>query len=258
MMTKAIEINGVSIGRGQPKICIPLTGTDRAALLEQASRARAAGADLVEWRADFYEGLSRKLDAAETLKEIKEELRELPVIFTIRTVSEGGKAEISQEEYRACILAAAESGYAELVDVEIFSAENVDVLIDEIHKTKARVIASTHDFHKTDDSETLRKRFLDMNATKADILKMAVMPKKFEDTAVLMQVTNEVTENCTEKPVISMAMGTLGSISRIAGENFGSAVTFATAGAASAPGQFPIEELRMMMDVLHKKNIEED
>ena len=55
-----------------------------------------------------------------------------------------------------------------------------------------------------------------------------------------------------------MAMGNLGSISRIAGENFGSSVTFATIGAASAPGQFPIEELRMMMNVLHKKNIEED
>ena len=55
--------------------------------------------------------------------------------------------------------------------------------------------------------------------------------------------------------MISMAMGGLGSISRIAGENFGSAVTFATVGAASAPGQFPIQELRTMMEVLHQKNI---
>ena len=97
-----------------------------------------------------------------------------------------------------------------------------------------------------------------MDATGADILKMAVMPAEFDDVASLMQVTNEVVEEYTEKPVISMAMGNLGSISRIAGENFGSSVTFATIGAASAPGQFPIEELRMMMNVLHKKNIEED
>ena len=87
---------------------------------------------------------------------------------------------------------------------------------------------------------------------------MAVMPAEFDDVASLMQVTNEMVEEHTEKPVISMAMGNLGSISRIAGENFGSAVTFAAIGAASAPGQFPIEELRMMMNVLHKKNIEED
>jgi 3-dehydroquinate dehydratase-1 len=70
-----------------------------------------------------------------------------------------------------------------------------------------------------------------------------------------MQVTSEMREE-TEKPLISMSMGSLGSISRIAGENFGSAVTFATVGAASAPGQFPIRELRMMMDALHGKNQE--
>ncbi len=33
-----------------------------------------------------------------------------------------------------------------------------------------------------------------------------------------------------------MAMGSIGSISRIAGENFGSSITFGTVGAASAPG----------------------
>ena len=58
----------------------------------------------------------------------------------------------------------------------------------------------------------------------------------------------------TEKPLVSMSMGNLGSMSRIAGENFGSSITFATVGKASAPGQFPIKELRMMMDALHEKN----
>ena len=71
----------------------------------------------------------------------------------------------------------------------------------------------------------------------------------------MMQVTSEMVHKYTDRPVISMAMGSLGSISRIAGENFGSAVTFATVGAASAPGQFPIQELRTMMEVLHQKNI---
>ena len=70
-------------------------------------------------------------------------------------------------------------------------------------------------------------------------------------------MTKEITEEYTEKPVIAMSMGNLGSMSRIAGENFGSAVTFATVGKASAPGQFPVEELRMMMNALHKKNVED-
>ena len=83
---------------------------------------------------------------------------------------------------------------------------------------------------------------------------MAVMPDEFDDVAAIMQVTNQMVREFTEKPVISMAMGSLGSMSRIAGENFGSSVTFATVGAASAPGQFPIRELRMMMNSLHERN----
>ena len=39
--------------------------------------------------------------------------------------------------------------------------------------TGAKVIASTHDFEKTDDSKTLKNRFIDMDASGADILKMA-------------------------------------------------------------------------------------
>ena len=118
------------------------------------------------------------------------------------------------------------------------------------------MVGSSHDFEKTDDEETLLKRFQEIHASGADIMKMAVMPEEFEDVAAIMRVTHEMTKKYTEKPVISMAMGSLGSISRISGENFGSSVTFGTVGAASAPGQFPIAELRLMMQSLHSKNTE--
>ena len=236
-MTKEIQIREVRIGSGQPKICVPMTGKDRSALLEEAGRIRDIKADLAEWRADFYEGLSHEESLPDMLREIRNALGEIPLIFTIRTVSEGGNAD--------------------LIDIEYFSHENVSELIRRIQMTGAKVIASTHDFEKTDDSKTLKNRFIDMDASGADILKMAVMPQRFEDVADLMQVTSEVTEEYTEKPVIAMSMGNLGSMSRIAGENFGSSVTFATVGKASAPGQFPVEELRMMMNAFHKKNVED-
>ena len=256
-MTKEIKIREISIGNGQPKICAPMTGKDRTALLEEACKIREVKADLAEWRADFYEELSNEERFLDMLREIRCELGEIPLIFTIRTVSEGGNAEISEKEYEEYILAAAESGNADLIDVEYFSHENVSDLISRLHRTGVKVIASTHDFEKTDDSNILKNRFIDMDTSGADILKMAVMPQKFDDVADLMQVTKEITEEYTEKPVIAMSMGNLGSMSRIAGENFGSAVTFATVGKASAPGQFPVEELRMMMNALHKKNVED-
>lgn len=257
-MTTPIRIKNVTIGEGIPKVCVPLTGTTRESLCKEAEAAKEVGADMIEWRADFYASLLDRSDTMETLKMIAEILDSIPLIFTIRTKAEGGKCEISEQDYRNLNLDAACSGNADLIDVEVFGAEEEKrALIAEIHNTAAKVIASTHDFEKTDDKETLLNRFGFMDATGADILKMAVMPDEFEDVAAIMQATCQMSREFTEKPLISMAMGSIGSISRIAGENFGSSVTFACVGAASAPGQFPIKELRAMMYALHEKNQEE-
>lgn len=257
-MTKPIMIKNISLGEGQPKICVPLTGKNCEELYAGARKAKEAGADLAEWRADFFEALMDEEKLTEVLKGIAGILAGVPLLFTIRTRAEGGAAEISQEDYQSVNLSAAKSGCADLIDVEVFSCDRPENLIRKLHDAGTRVIASSHDFQKTDDRDALLKRFLEMDQTEADILKMAVMPEEFDDVAAIMQVTSEMVRKHTEKPVISMAMGGLGSISRIAGENFGSSVTFATAGAASAPGQFPIHELRTMMEALHQKNTSEE
>lgn len=255
-MTKPIQIKNIILGQGMPKICVPLTAQTAEELFSQAEASVAAGADLVEWRADFFEELEQEVKTAETLELLSDIVGQVPLLFTIRTKKEGGNREISTDDYVNYNLLAARTGYADLVDVEAFdNEEEKKKLISEIRKLGVKVIASTHDFQKTDSRETLLSRFLEMDASGADILKMAVMPKDFEDVAAIMQATNEMTK-LTDRPLISMAMGDTGSMSRISGENFGSCVTFGTVGKASAPGQFPIKELRMMMEALHRKNQE--
>jgi 3-dehydroquinate dehydratase-1 len=49
-----------------------------------------------------------------------------------------------------------------------------------------------------------------------------------------------------------MAMGPLGVVSRLAGETFGSVLTFGTVGAASAPGQVDAARLRAALDLIHE------
>src|SRR5206468_2278909 len=51
-------------------------------------------------------------------------------------------------------------------------------------------------------------------------------------------------------PVVSMAMGPLGAVTRVAGSAFGSAMTFARGEAASAPGQMPVADVRACLDAL--------
>ena len=255
-MTKPIQIKNLTLGSGIPKICVPLTGKTREAILEEAKNAVSAGAQMLEWRADFFEDLKEKEKLEEMLFLLSQEAGEVPLLFTIRTDEEGGNCSISAEDYAFCSLTAAKSGKADLVDVEAFGhcGDNKS-LIPELQGAGAVVIASSHDFNKTDSEEALVKRFQDMDATGADILKIAVMPEDFGDVAAIMQATGRMATEFTHKPLISMAMGSLGSISRISGEHFHSCITFGTVGAASAPGQISIGELRKMMEILHCKNM---
>lgn len=255
-MTKPIQIKNLMIGAGIPKICVPLTGTTAEKICQEATAAKKAGADLVEWRADFFESLMDKEACNQVLGKLSEILGETPLLFTIRTSEEGGNIAISMEDYGTCNRNAARSHMADLVDVEVLeSPEEKKKLVAELQKEGARVIASSHDFDKTDSQEILLDRFREMEKSGADILKMAVMPHGFEDVAAIMEATNAMGKEC-EKPLVSMAMGSIGSISRISGENFGSGITFGTVGAASAPGQFPIGELRSLLKALHYKNLE--
>lgn len=253
-MTKPIQIKNLTLGAGIPKICVPLTGTTEEKICQEAEDAKKAGADLVEWRADFYEELQNDAACTQVLEKISQILKETPLLFTIRTKEEGGNIAISLEAYKNCNLNAARSGKTDLVDVEVMgNPVEKKKLVAGLQKTGVKVIASSHDFEKTDSQELLLKRFEKMEKSGADILKMAVMPHGFEDVASIMEVTNAMRKKC-EKPLVSMAMGSIGSISRISGENFGSAITFGTVGAASAPGQFPIGELRQLLVALHEKN----
>ncbi|MNI90534.1 3-dehydroquinate dehydratase [compost metagenome] len=59
-------------------------------------------------------------------------------------------------------------------------------------------------------------------------------------------------EQFADRPIITMSMAGKGMISRLAGELFGSALTFGSAKKASAPGQLPVAELRGLLELMHR------
>lgn len=83
----------------------------------------------------------------------------------------------------------------------------------------------------------MKQELLRIKASGADIAKLAVMPNTPLDVVRLLQATAEVKEEAPDYPLITMAMGGLGAVSRISGQVFGSCMTFASFGKASAPGQ---------------------
>ena len=67
---------------------------------------------------------------------------------------------------------------------------------------------------------------------------------------MLLAATAEMTDHHPETPVITMSMGPLGAVSRLCGEAFGSAMTFANPGTASAPGQVGLDVVNAVLDSL--------
>ena len=97
----------------------------------------------------------------------------------------------------------------------------------------------------------LVSRLTAMQEAGADLPKLAVMPTCRADVIALLAATAEMADHHPETPVITMSMGTLGAVSRLCGEAFGSAMTFANPGAASAPGQVPLDVVNEVLESLH-------
>ena len=253
-MTRPVYVRQLAIGKGMPKICVPLTGRNREEILRQAAEAAVCGAEIAEWRADYWEEPRRREKLEELLFALSVKLSGLPLLFTVRTEAEGGRRAFSASEYMEWNQIAADSGKADLIDVEYLQEpELYGGLIRRLKARGAVVIASSHDFAKTDPSPLLLEKLRCLDASGADILKLAVMPEDAADTRRLMAVVKEFVSGETSRPVIAMAMGKAGEASRVEGQLFGSALTFGTAGEASAPGQLPVGELRRRLEEVRRK-----
>lgn len=142
------------------------------------------------------------------------------------------------------------SGLVDLIDVEAFMDEDSTAAhMRKLQELGVHTIASNHDFAATPVPEEMLRRLTRMQALGADVAKLAVMPGCPQDVLNLLQVTLTAYETL-EIPVITMSMGKQGVVSRISGPLTGSALTFATAGEASAPGQIPVEKMREILDII--------
>ena len=254
-MTEAVTIRGVSIGTGRPKICVPITASSREAICRKAGELSGLPFDLVEWRADWYEGVKEQGQAAEVLKDLRNILGDVPILFTFRSKTEGGERELDIADYLDLNRQAAASGCADLVDLELMTGLEAgeDCLRDTISFIKAqgaKVLMSSHDFDKTPFNEELIRRLFEMDRLGADILKEAVMPQDRADVLRLLTVTEQVSRQIS-RPLVTMAMGGLGVVSRLTGEAFGSAITFGSAGVSSAPGQIDVQTLNEVLHTVH-------
>lgn len=250
--------NHVELGAGAPKIIVPIVAKTAEEIEAKAWEILSYTFDFVEWRVDFYEDVLDTSKVLSTLKTLRSVLGEKPILVTARTKEEGGAVELGMEAYTALNTAVAQSGNADLIDVQIFSGDEVVRRnIDAIHAAGCKIVGSYHSFEGTPVKEELIQRMRKAQDMGADIPKIAVMPRNEADVITLLDATQEMHTRYADRPLITMSMGS-GVISRLCGEYFGSAATFGMIGQASAPGQIPTEQLSVVLSILHQALVPQD
>lgn len=247
-----VTIRGCCIGEGRPKVILPIVEHTEAAILETAVQFSTLRADCVEWRVDCFENAKDLGAIALCAAKLRIALKDKLFLVTFRTKAEGGNMELTHEEYLCFLHTVLDTDCADLLDIEFFTAgADLPELIADAHTAGTAVVCSSHDFHKTPPKSELVSRMVQMQQAGTDLPKLAVMPQSRADVLELLAATAEMADHHPETPVITMSMGALGAMSRLAGEAFGSAMTFANPGQASAPGQVSLDVVNAVLDALH-------
>ncbi|WP_268912357.1 type I 3-dehydroquinate dehydratase [Lentilactobacillus sp. SPB1-3] len=250
MTTKPIKIKNIILGEGRPKIAVPITGKTETDIINQAQTIVTKKPDMVEWRIDFFEEVTNASRLHDVGEKLAQYLNGIALLVTFRTQTEGGEMSLSDERYFDVCLELAKSRFADAVDVEMFhDPEPVMAVVEEVHQNNKVVVMSNHNFDQTPSEAEIITRLSEMQDLGADVLKMAVMPSNVDDVLTLLSATTHA-QAALVQPIVTMAMGELGKLTRISGELFGSALSFATVDEASAPGQMKLERVKNALDDL--------
>ena len=253
MELEIIKVKDILIGEGMPKICVPLNGRTEEELLSQLAFALKDPCDILEWRADFYLAHQDTMEWQPILSKIRSKTKK-PLIFTLRSESEGGQSSLRRSDALALLRDVCEQGDVDFVDVELFEEDGsldeakMEFLVETAHSNKKKIILSNHDFDKTPDLDAIIKRLQAMARLGADLPKVAYTPLTQEDVTVLLEAARIVSAEFMNKPFVAISMGEIGIQSRLTGGAFGCAITFAqppspSGQEATAPGQMEATEL---------------
>lgn len=228
---------------GKPQVCVSLMAKDYTDLMVQAKELNQSMADIVEWRVDYYEKAKEIEEIVHVLNDLRACFTDKVLLFTFRTLDEGGEQAIGLTDYKNLYLAVAQTQQIDLMDVELSYAEFLGrQFVQEIKNQKIQVIISHHDFEKTPDDATLIFKIGVMNQFGADVGKLATMPQSLEDVLRMLGLITKA-RGFSQLPLAVISMGDYGKISRVSSELIGSVLTFGAIGETSAPGQIPIETL---------------
>lgn len=172
----------------------------------------------------------------------------LPIIFTVRTTSQGGLFPDTMEDAAFELMMLGLRLGCEYIDVEISWSEKRRRALSAA-KGYSQIISSWHDWSGKMkwDSTYLKERYV--TATElGDIVKLVGKADTLADNFTLRQFVASVS-GPESKPLIAINMGTLGQVSRILNTTF-SPVTHPLLPNKAAPGQLSVAQIQSGLHLL--------
>ncbi|MGB4589670.1 MAG: type I 3-dehydroquinate dehydratase [Clostridiaceae bacterium] len=252
---KPLRVKDLELNDGSFKICVPLTARNEVALMNDLLHLKGKVFDLIEWRADYYFATEEDLGNLnlKPLRLIRKFFSDKPLIVTFRDSSEGGQSVIDQSkllEFRKNVI---DSGVADLIDIELMEFQMKYGADEELHKEYeellelakergVKVILSFHDFKHSPEVKEMLDCLLLEEEFGADLAKIAYFAKNETEAKTLMEASTIAAQRL-KIPHIAIAMGEKGSITRYSRKESSSAITFASIGESSAPGQLSLDNI---------------
>lgn len=223
-----IKIGSVKLGT-RPRIVVPLLDTEIRTDTEQAKEL----ADVIELRIDLFQRHERSY-AAQLCEAASK--HDVPLIATVRSVDEGGGADLDDEQRLGLFETALP--HVDALDVEHYAPIR-DRVIELARAAGKKVIVSHHDFEETPSERDLTAIVDEAKKAGADIVKLATAAQSFADVERLFRVLLSQ----RSKGLVAISLGDYGKVSRVVFPLFGSLLTYGFLHEAVAPGQLSAAEL---------------
>ena len=235
------------------KLCasIPVindTDNDKSLVLtvNQIDEALSKGVDIIECRFDYlssFENLDLYLDILSRYQD--------KCIYTIRPENEGGKFS-NDPEKRAEIIAKFIRKSPLFVDIEYKLISSNDFIADLVENGNTRILVSWHDFSHTPELNLLLEQVKNMEIY-SPFVKIVTTARSIDDSIKILSIYQSID---THINLIAFAMGETGVLSRVLCTVVGKApFTFASVGAALAPGQLSIGQMKSIYDLFERRYV---
>ncbi|MCS7232660.1 MAG: type I 3-dehydroquinate dehydratase [Synergistetes bacterium] len=236
------------LGGPRPVLCIPLVARSQEEVFKVADFIFSFGPDFIELRIDYWDFLEDVSKVIDVIFLLRKKFPDTPFILTCRDFKEGGFKDIDLDLKRKIYIKALEENLVDFIDLELALGQDYINSI-KVRKGTSFLILSYHEFSEELSEDEIFAKFSQEVFCGADVAKVAIMPKSHDDLISLLNATLRARKAFPNTPIISMAMGRIGILSRIVGFAWGSDLSFAMLSEASAPGQVPASILSELFKI---------